>query len=313
MKVLIIRFSSIGDILVCTPVIRCVKLQWQAEVTFLTGEKLATLLADNPYIDHIQTDSQGLLATRSWIAKSGFDVIIDLHKNRRSVLMTLAIGSKVVRYEKLNWQKWWYVHTKQNNLPPLHLVDRYFQALAPLGITNDGLGLDYQTVPLPNNLLLPPQFNVLILGAAHRTKRIPLQQCRQWIESSRLPVICLGGPDVRNEGAELAKDNPTKVVDCTGILSLGQSGTILSLATGILTGDTGMMHMAAALKKEMRVLWGNTTPAFGMYPYYGSQNQINWTSEEVADLSCRPCSKLGYDNCPKGHFKCMLQHKAKTW
>lgn len=313
MKVLVIRFSSIGDILVTTPVLRCVKQQWKAELTFLTGEKFKTLLADNPYIDHIHTDVKGVMATRNWIATAGFDLIIDLHKNRKSVMMTLATGVKVVRYNKLNWQKWWYVQTKNNILPPIHLVDRYFESLAPLGLVNDGQGLDYQVTSLPADILLPPQYNVVILGAAHKTKRIPLQQCHLWVEKACWPVVCLGGNDVTEEGAILAQSHPNKVIDLTGKLTLGQSGAVLLKATGILTGDTGMMHMAAALKKEVKVLWGNTTPAFGMYPYYGGQNQVPWTSEEVKGLSCRPCSKLGYDACPKGHFRCMLQHKPMPW
>ena len=125
MKVLVIRFSSIGDILVCTPVLRCVKQQWKAELTFLTGQKFKSLLSDNPYIDHFQTDELGWKETRKWIAAEGFDLIVDLHKNRKSMLMTLANGSRVVRYNKLNWLKWWYVQTKQNVLPPMHLVERW--------------------------------------------------------------------------------------------------------------------------------------------------------------------------------------------
>lgn len=313
MKVLVIRFSSIGDILVCTPVLRCVKQQWKAELTFLTGDRFKSLLADNPYIDHIQTDGDGLMATRNWISKGGFDLIIDLHKNRKSVMMTLANGSKVVRYNKLNWQKWWYVQTKQNILPPNHLVDRYFESLAPLGLINDGKGLDYHVTSLPDDILLPPQYNVMILGAAHKTKRIPLEQCHLWIKKACLPVVCLGGNDVTHEGATLAQSHPGKVIDLTGKLTLGQSGTVILHSSAILTGDTGMMHMAAALKKEVKVLWGNTTPAFGMFPYYGSQNQIPWTSEEVSGLNCRPCSKLGYESCPKGHFNCMMEHKPTSW
>ena len=313
MKVLVIRFSSIGDILVCTPVLRCVKQQWKAELTFLTGQKFKSLLSDNPYIDHFQTDELGWKETRKWIAAEGFDLIVDLHKNRKSMLMTLANGSRVVRYNKLNWLKWWYVQTKQNVLPPIHLVDRYFEALAPFGLVNDGMGLDYHVASLPADIQLPLEYNVLILGAAHKTKRIPLQQCHLWIESARYPVVCLGGNDVSEEGAILAKAHPNRVMDLTGKLTLAQSGNVLQKAAGILTGDTGMMHMAAALKKEVRVLWGNTTPAFGMYPYYGGQNQMSWISDEVAGLNCRPCSKLGFNSCPKGHFSCMLQHKPMPW
>jgi len=78
----------------------------------------------------------------------------------------------------------------------------------------------------------------------------------------------------------------------------------LSDAKQVLTGDTGMMHIAAAFHKKIVVLWGNTVPKFGMYPYYGKQDNraIHF---EVPNLSCRPCSKIGFAACPKTHFDCM--------
>lgn len=312
MKVLVIRFSSIGDILLCTPVIRCVRNQCQANITFLTGEKFKTLLSGSPYIDRIVTDAEGIMATRRWIQAQNFDLIIDLHKNRTSTLLTLGLSTMVIRFDKLNVKKWWYVLTKQKVLPDKHLVDRYFDALKKVNVRNDGLGLDFPLNPDAAVNDLPPSYNVIVLGAAHKTKRIPEAIVSQWVQRSSLPVVLIGGADVIREGKSLRGIYSEKVINFTGQLTIDESAFVLSRAVKILTGDTGMMHLSAALKKGVIVLWGNTTPAFGMYPYYGNQHVI-WQSREVPDLSCRPCSKLGFQECPKGHFKCMMLQKAEDW
>lgn len=312
MKVLIIRFSSIGDLLLCTPVIRCVKQQKHAQITLLTSQKFKGLLASNPYLDEIATNQAGVMATRQWIIDQRFDIIIDLHKNRMSWLITVAVGPRVLRYHKLNVAKWWWVQTKHNLLPQKHLVDRYFESLLQLSVVNDGQGLDYFIAPATSLPALPDAYNVLVLGAAHKTKRIPEQVAKKWIHTSQLPVVIIGGQDVANEGAAIHNEFLEKTFNFAGSLTLDESAMVLSHAQHIVTGDTGMMHLAAALKKQVIVLWGNTSPFFGMYPYYGKLD-IAWQSKEVAGLSCRPCSKLGYDSCPRRHFHCMLLQKEEDW
>jgi ADP-heptose:LPS heptosyltransferase len=88
-------------------------------------------------------------------------------------------------------------------------------------------------------------------------------------------------------------------------LSLEGSAAVLRQAALVITHDTGMMHIAAAFQKKILSIWGNTVPALGMYPYYGPANPDQNTSFEVEGLSCRPCSKIGHQACPKGHFHCM--------
>ncbi|RTQ44044.1 glycosyl transferase, partial [Hymenobacter gummosus] len=63
---------------------------------------------------------------------------------------------------------------------------------------------------------------------------------------------------------------------------------------------TGQMHIAAAFRKEIISVWGNTVPEFGMYPF-----RTEFRALEVEGLGCRPCSKIGYEKCPQGHFRCM--------
>jgi len=301
-KVLIIRYSAIGDIILTTPVARWIKLQLNAEVHFLTDVKNAQLLSNNIYIDKIIPSSNSVIRDRSIIVKEEYSLIIDLHKSRRSRLTTLFLSVPVISFDKLNVKKWLAVNFKLDSLPNKHLVDRYADSLKPIGIINDGNGLDYflpESIRVPN---LPTLYHVLILGAAHFTKRIPITKCLEVIKESKIPVVLIGGKDVAEMAQTLA--NEPNALDFINKLSIDQSAYVLSKAQTIVTGDTGMMHIAAALKKPIVILWGNTTPKFGMYPYYGDNNNIDYISKEVI-LSCRPCSKIGYKRCPKGHHKCM--------
>ena len=85
-----------------------------------------------------------------------------------------------------------------------------------------------------------------------------------------------------------------------------ESAALIKLSSKVITHDTGLMHIAAAFKKEIVSVWGNTVPEFGMYPYYGDFSIWN-QKFEILGLPCRPCTKIGYEKCPRGHFKCMLQ------
>ena len=122
------------------------------------------------------------------------------------------------------------------------------------------------------------------------------------------PLVLLGGPEDKANGEELAALDPIKIYNACGKFNLNESADLVRRAKLIITHDTGLMHIAAAFKKPIISIWGNTVPAFGMYPYYGrtSFNQVQpYELIEVNGLGCRPCSKIGYDACPKKHFKCM--------
>lgn len=304
MKILIIRFSSIGDIILCTPIIRCIKQQLNAELHFLTSSKFSSVLKHNAYIDKHQVYDGNFFDTLNVLRKEKYDLIIDLHKSRLSRMFRGFLLTKSHSFDKLNVKKWIFVQFKINLLPQKHIVDRYFDALKSLKIENDNLGLDYTILDEDLPMELPIKYDVLVLGATYFTKRIPLSISEKIIHKSTLPVVLLGGKDVLEEGLRLSSFPQTiNLIDQT---SLNQAGLVLKKATMVYTGDTGLMHMAAALQKPITVLWGNTLPAFGMYPYYGDKSQQNYVSKEVNDLKCRPCSKLGHNHCPQGHFSCML-------
>lgn len=318
-KILIIRFSSIGDIVLTTPVVRCLKKQLGAEIHYLTKQSFAAVLAANPYLDKVWTFQKEVTEVLPQLRAEGFDVIIDLHHNLRSLRVRLALWKvRAHAFHKINFAKWLMVRWKINRLPDRHIVDRYLDTVRTLGVENDGAGLDY-FIPaeaeidtqaflrehLPAELAAMP-YIAFVTGAAHATKRLPESKIIAICQRLQQPVILLGGPDEATSGDRIAQASGAHVVNACGALKLNQSASMLRQAAKVISHDTGLMHIAAALHKDITSIWGSTIPAFGMYPYYPAAMQRN-TSVEVQGLSCRPCSKIGFQACPKGHFRCMME------
>lgn len=310
MKVLIVRFSSIGDIVLTTPVIRCVKQQLKdVEVHFLTKEKFAAVIKQNPYIDKLYTMNEELSEIVPALKAENYDYVIDLHHNARTFRLKKALGKTTYAFNKLNWEKFLIVNFKINRLPEKHIVDRYMEAVHPLGVQNDHKGLDY-FIPEKDEVdiskLLPEKFHkgydALVVGGSYYTKRIPIHQLLQICKLNDKPLVLLGGKEDKEIAEQVAMAYEDKVINLCGPLNLNQAASVIRQSQKVISSDTGLMHIAAAYKKDIISVWGNTIPEFGMDPYMaGERSKIL----EVKGLSCRPCSKLGYRKCPKGHFKCM--------
>ena len=310
-RYLIIRLSSIGDIVLTTPVVRCLKAHCDAgdEVHFLTKPQFAGIVESNPYVDKVLTLKPRLMDTIREIRAGGYDYIIDLHHNLRSFAIKRLTGAKSYSFNKINVRKWLLVHLKINVMPDVHIVDRYFGAVARLGVVNDHLGLDFF---VPKELddypktILPEQFKqgyvCAVIGATHPTKQIPPDKMVQILNAAQMPVCLIGGKDVLESAATIEQGLTVPCYNGVGQFSLNQSAAIVRDAEVVLTPDTGMMHIAAAFGKRIVSLWGNTVPELGMYPYLADADSKIF---ETKGLRCRPCSKIGYKKCPKGHFKCM--------
>ena len=317
-KILIIRFSSIGDIVLTTPVIRCIRKQMpDAVIHYLTKEKFKQVLGHNPYIDHIYTIKKDVDEVLLDLIGEKYDFIVDLHNNIRTwrVKMALHVPSKA--FNKINLQKWMRVNLRINILPAVHIVDRYLDAAKPLGIINDGQGLDFFLDPDKNEtqLSLPEDFQngylAIVIGGQHATKMYPVDQLVELCRNLKENIVLLGGPEDAQNGALISKETGMHVFNSCGKYSIMESAWLLAVASHVITNDTGLMHIAAALHKDITSVWGNTIPEFGMSPYFSiGSNAIN-KMIEVKGLNCRPCSKIGYKKCPKGHFKCMKEIKPQ--
>jgi heptosyltransferase-2 len=317
MKLLVIRFSSIGDIVLTTPVVRCIKQQRpDIELHYATKAAFRAVVAHNPYIDKVHYLEDDLNALTEVLKKEQFDYVADLHNNLRTARVKQALDTEAHAFPKLNVRKWLLVNFKMPVMPDMSIVERYFEAVKPLGIRNDGQGLDYfipeQAETTYNDIPMSHSagFVGCVIGGSYNTKKFPVAKWKAFCELVPYPVILLGGPDDREEGQLIAAQDPVKIYNACGKFNLNESADLVRRARVVVSNDTGLMHVAAAFKKPVISLWGNTSPEMGMFPYYGFNNLKDRVAPqsmimENKGLYCHPCSKLGYERCPKKHFRCM--------
>lgn len=317
MKVLVVRFSSIGDIVLTTPVVRCLKQQLPyAQVHYLTKKSFRTIVEHNPNIDKVYTLESNLEEIIFALKKEKYDYVIDLHNNIRTLKVKRALGCISFSFPKLNIRKWLYVNFKMNVMPDKSIVERYFETVNSLGVKNDGKGLDY-FVPEQDEVTnkdIPMShwagYVACVIGGSFNTKKYPVNHWKEFCKQTTMPVILLGGPEDKQDGDAIADVDSVKVYNACGKFNLNESACLVKYARLVISNDTGLMHIAAAFRKPIISLWGNTTPELGMFPYYGYNNLASNIAREsvmleTKGLSCRPCSKIGHSKCPKGHFKCM--------
>ncbi len=310
MKILVIRFSSIGDIVLTSPVVRCLKKQLpDSKIHFLTKKPFTSIIEPNPNVDKVFFLESSLPKVIAELKKEKYDLVVDLHNNLRSLRVKQSLGIKFVAFNKLNLEKWLMTRFKVNKLPDVHIVDRYLETVKHLGVRNDLEGLDYYIGPEdevnPANISLELErgYITFAIGAQHTTKRLPVEKIISICQKIDKPVVLIGGKTDADAAAQI-ENGAENIVNTCGKLSVAQSASIIKQADAVITHDTGMMHIAAAFKKKIISVWGNTIPEFGMYPYMPGEGS---TLVEVKELSCRPCSKIGHDKCPKGHFMCMRE------
>jgi len=318
-KILIVRFSSIGDIVLTSPVIRCLKRQLEnAEVHYLTKTTFAPILEGNPHIDKLYTIDKNVSEQLKALKSENYDHVVDLHSNLRTAILKSSLRKPATSFNKINFQKWLKVNFKIDLLPQTHIVERYLKTVEILGVKNDNKGLDY-FIPTKDevairDLPLTHQNGYIgfAIGAKQNTKKMPLGKIISICKELSKPVLLLGGKEDTADAEEIVNAVGTNVHNACGKFNINQSASLVKQAEKIITHDTGLMHIAAAFNKEIISIWGNTIPEFGMYPYLtGHGEKGAGKIMEVDGLNCRPCSKLGFDKCPKGHFKCMLDIDAQ--
>jgi heptosyltransferase-2 len=307
-KILVIRFSSIGDIVLTTPVLRILK-NASHEVHVLTKTKFAPIFKDNPHVEKIWHIDENISEVATALAKENYTCIIDLHNNLRSRMLQFYLWrTPFYRFKKLNFQKWLLTAFGINTMPANdHVVKRYIDTLKPLGLTDDGLGLDY-FIPKRQNKILRLAFRegfvAIAVGATYKGKKLPKERLASLCAQIDKPIILLGGEEDRETAYHVLYANRHKRSTMTsycGKATLSRSADILRQAKVVVAFDTGLMHIAAALQKKIVCLWGCTSPALGMYPYKAHPLSANI---EPSHLTKRPCSKLG-NRCKYKNWACV--------
>jgi len=310
-KILFVRFSSIGDVVLTTPVLRATKTQLKdVEIHYLTKQSFASIVSVNPHVSKVYSIQKSIDEVISELKEEEYDWIIDLHNNIRTkgLKSKLRRPSKTMR--KLNKEKWMLVNLKINKMPKLHVVDRYFETVTHLGIKPDGQPCDF-TIEASNEVdlskwnLQPRSFVTIAIGAQHATKCLPVEKLVELIQRIESLVVLIGGPTDEAKAEEILKLTDKTVVNTVGQLNLQQSASMVKQSMHLITHDTGMMHIASSFEIPMTTVWGNTVPDFGMYPYQPTHK--TYSVHQVEGLKCRPCSKIGSETCPKKHFNCMMQ------
>lgn len=313
-KILIIRLSSIGDVILTSPIVRSLKRCYpDAELHFITKAAYASLLDENPLLEKVHRFEGDMNATIAELKAEGFDFILDLHRNLRSRIIKTRLRLPASTYSKDRWSVLLHTKFKMGQLPNIHTVERYGRALKSLDCELDGE---------PSDVYLPPEAHSLadqirnqhfsqppvgvVLGGTFATKRWPAAYFIELLNKLGQPVLLLGGPAEKEDAAQIKAGLKVHHLDAVGQYDLVLSAALVKQCRYLITHDTGLMHIGAAFAVPLFVLWGNTVPELGFYPW-----QAEAVNLQVEGLKCRPCTKLGHDKCPKGHFKCMLDLKPE--
>jgi heptosyltransferase-2 len=317
-NILVVRFSSIGDVLLTTPLLRSIRQRHpDSRITVLTKRACAPLLSDNPRIDRVVAldPSSSLVRIAAALRAENFTHLLDLHDSMRSRLVRLLLPGSWRTYPKHRIRRALLIHTKRNLYGDVRPVpERYFDAARELDVQPDGkspeffLGTaarDEAAAWLVAQGLSPARPLVAVApGAAHRTKRWPGDYWSRLIHSmvcAGMDVVIVGGPDDADLAEELARDHPERTWRAAGRFGLQGTGALLEHARGLISGDTGVMHMATGVGTPVVALFGPTVRAFGFFPY-GQAVEVLET-----ELPCRPCSAMGGPVCPEGHHRCMKE------
>ncbi len=314
-KILIIRLSSIGDIVLASPVFRCVKKQLKdAEVHFLTKASFKAVTENNPYIDRFFYYNDNMDELLPQLKEVQYDYVIDLHNNIRSNKVKRALQRKTYTINKLSIQKFLLTKLNINVMPGRHITQRSLDTVAALGVKDDGGGLDFfisdeNKVPITD---IPTAHHAgyicIVIGANYFTKKLPVHKLQELCKKIEHPIILIGGKAEQEEGDTISAADPIKIYNSCGKFNLQESADLMRRSKLVVSHDTGMQYIACALGKEVIAIWGGTSPKLDVEPYYGSNTKLGVHSpyeNVVLNLVCQPCSKYGTNTCPLEHFKCM--------
>jgi heptosyltransferase-2 len=315
-RILLVRFSSLGDVLLITPLIRALRARHPAAtITALTKQIWAPLLSANPHLDQVVTlaPGQSLVPLARAVRRAGFTDRLDLHASVRTRVLRLLVPGAWHGFGARRRERRALIRLKHNIYRDrVPVAERYFEAARHLDVVPDGQPAELFTSPaaearaeewLTRSGL---DFNLPLVGlapgAAHATKRWPLRHWRTLaaeLAERGFGMVLVGGSTDRAVAMEVVTAAPGVVASAVGELDLQATGALLRRTRAVVAGDTGPMHLATALGRPVVALFGPTVEAFGFFPYRARARVLE------LPLACRPCSSKGGTRCPLGHHQCL--------
>ncbi len=326
-KTLIIRFSSIGDIVLSSLLVRTLRDRFpEAEIDYLVKSEYADLVHHNPHISHVLqfSPADGLSGHRQRIRSAEYDMIIDIHDSLRSRYLCFG-HPNVVRINKRKLARFLLVRTKLNLYNSFggspSVAERYLETVEPLGVKNDGKGLELflgevaasradavlkesgvpDDTPLIGICPTSRHFNKMWQAKGFSEVGAMLAQ------SHSCSVVVFGSTEEAGPCAVVvemikALQPQLQVLNLAGRLSLLETAAVMDRCSVVVSNDSGLMHIAAARQRKVVAVFGPTVQELGFFPYGTISTVV-----EHESLSCRPCTHIGLPNCPLGHFKCMKE------
>ena len=334
-KTLIIRFSSVGDIVLSSLLVRTLRHRFpQIHIDFLLKSEYADLVRYNPHVNRvIEFPSRGslddLMRLRRAIRSERYDLIVDIHDSLRSRLLSFG-ARRSVRIDKRKVARWMLVNFKRDVYASSGgapgVAERYLETVKPFGVRDDGGGLEL-LVPgdvrervgsmLQARGIRPEIRAIGVCPSARHANKMWLKErfagtAAALARRYEAPVLLFGSAQETSRCAEIAAmaeaESPAvRVLNLAGSLSLLETAAAMDHCALVLTNDSGLMHIAAARKRKIVALFGPTVRQFGFFPF-GTDSTV----VEHPDLPCRPCTHIGLPDCPRGHFRCMKELESRT-
>ena len=317
--ILAVRFGAIGDILLITPLLRAIRTGHPgARIAVLTKERYVPLLSHNPNVNEVfgMTPGESIREVAEQIRGVRYSHLLDLHGNLRSLALRGLVRGPWHGFSKRRLPRLALIAAKRDFYDgDRPMAERYFEAAAGLDVYPDGAPPEFFLSPEAEaaagehlhrlGLGQGPALVALAPGAAHATKRWPVVH---WIELARrlrgtgAELIVVGGPDDVRLARWIASDIGAGAASVAGELGLQETGAVLKRAAALVSGDTGVMHMATGVGTPVVALFGPTVREFGFFPYQAPRSSV-----VELPLGCRPCSAQGSAQCPLGHHRCLRE------
>jgi len=308
-NILVVRLSSLGDILLTTPVIRAIKQKHpNATIDFITKKEFADAIKFNPNINQLIVYNKDKHSEIKEQIENKYDLLVDLQNNLRSRNLTSNAAERIVRFTKPTFKKYMLIKFKINLFSGIiPIPHRYSASIENLLLDNKGLDL-FIPEQIKGTLVSSKSYIGLCPGSKHFTKRWPenyfIELGKLFIEKG-FSVVIFGGADDRIIGSKISEAIPESINLCNDN-NLLLTARDMKKCQLIICNDSGLMHTASAVNVPLLTIFGSSVKEFGFIPY-----NVKNVILENKSLSCRPCSHIGLARCPKYHFKCMNEVKPQ--